>query len=58
MTFSFLGPAIDYIFFHGTTAPSGTCPLHYWGFIITLRHTTLNRTHLDEWSAWCTDLYL
>jgi hypothetical protein len=22
------------------------------------RHTTLNRTPLDEWSAWCTDLYL
>ena len=40
---------------HGTTAPSEPGPLHYWGFIITLRHTTLNRPLLDEWSVWCTD---
>jgi hypothetical protein len=28
------------------------------GFTITLRHTTLGRTPLDEWSARCRDLYL
>jgi hypothetical protein len=27
-------------------------------FTITLRHTTLDRTPLDEWSAHCRDLYL
>jgi hypothetical protein len=46
------------IFFHGTTAPSGTGPPHYRGFTITLRHTTFCRTPLDEWSAWRIDLYL
>ena len=39
------------IFYHGTTAPSGPGPPHYWGLTITLRHTTLGSTHLDEWSA-------
>ena len=33
-------------------------PPHYLGFTITLRHTTLGKTPLDEWSTWCTDLYL
>jgi hypothetical protein len=42
----------------GTTAPSGPGPPHYQGFIITLRHTTLGRTPLDEWSAQCKDIYL
>ena len=32
--------------------------LHYRGFTITLRHTTLGRTPLGEWSARCRDLYL
>ena len=27
-------------------------------FTITLRHTTLGRTPLDEWSAWLRDIYL
>jgi len=31
---------------------------HYGGFTITLIHTTLGRTTLDEWSAWHRDLYL
>jgi len=31
--------------------PSGSGPSHYRGFTITLRHTTLGRTPLDEWSA-------
>jgi hypothetical protein len=37
--------------FHGSTAPSGSGSPHYRGFAITLRHTTLGRTPLDEWSA-------
>ena len=28
--------------------PSGHRPLHCWGFVITLRHTTLGRTPLQE----------
>ena len=36
------------IFFHGATAPSGPGPPYYRGFTITLRHTTLGRTPLDE----------
>jgi len=32
--------------------------LHNRGFMITLRHTTLGRTPLDEWSARRRDLYL
>jgi len=46
------------IFFHGTRAPSGPGPPHYRGFTFTLRHTSLRRTPLDEWSAWCIDHYL
>ena len=33
---------------HGATAPSGTGLPHYRGFTITLRHTTLGRTPLDD----------
>ena len=44
-------------FFHGATAPKGAEP-HYRGFTTTLRHTTLGRTPLDEWSARVRDLYL
>jgi len=35
-------------FSHRAAAPSGPEPLHYWGFMITLRHTTLGSTLLDE----------
>jgi hypothetical protein len=45
-------------FFHGATATHGQEPPHYRGFTITLRHTTLSRTSLDEWSARRRDLYL
>ena len=45
-------------FFRGATAPSGPGSTHFRCFTITLRHTTLGRTPLDEWSAWCRDLYL
>jgi hypothetical protein len=43
---------------HGSTAPNGPGPPHYRGFTITLRHTTLGRTPLDERSARRKDLYL
>jgi hypothetical protein len=46
------------LFFHGATAPTGPGPPYYRGFTITLRHTTLGRTPLDEWSARRRDLYL
>ena len=45
------------IFSHGTTAPCGPEPPHCRGFTITLRHTTLSRTALNEWSARRRDLY-
>ena len=48
----------NWLFFHGATTPSGPGPLHYRGFTVTLRHTTLGRTPLDEWSARRTDLCL
>jgi len=42
---------------YGATAPSGPKP-HYRRFMITLRHTTLGRTPLGEWSARRRHLYL
>jgi len=47
-----------FFYYHGATAPSGLGPPHYQGFTITLKHTTLARTSLDQWSARCSDLYL
>ena len=44
--------------FSGATTASGPGPPHYRGFTITLRHTTLCRTPLDEWSARRWDLCL
>jgi hypothetical protein len=49
---------IFFFFFNGATTPSGAGPPHYRGFTITLRHNTLSRTPLDEWSARRRDLYL
>ena len=46
-----------YFFFHETTAASGPRSL-YRGFTITLRHTTVGRTPLDEWPARRPNLYL
>ena len=37
-------------------SPRGPRPPHYRGFMITLRHTTLGKTPLDERSARRTDL--
>jgi hypothetical protein len=42
----------------GATALLGLRPPHYRGFTITLRHTTLGRTPLDEGSARRRDFYL
>ena len=39
-----------YYYFHDTTAPRRQRPPHCRGFTITLRHTTLGRTPLGEWS--------
>ena len=36
---------------NGATAHSVPGPLHYRGFAFTLRHTTLVKNPLDEWSA-------
>jgi hypothetical protein len=38
--------------------PNGAGPPHYREFTITLRHTTIDRTPLDEWSNIRRDLYL
>jgi len=46
------------VFFYGATAPRGPGPPHCRGFTVTLRHTALGRTPLDEWSARRRDLYL
>jgi len=43
---------------HGTIIPGGPVPAQCHGFTITLRHTTLGRTRLDEWSAQHRDLYV
>ena len=45
-------------FFMAQQALYGARPPHYRGFAITLRHTTLGRTALDEWSTRRRDLYL
>jgi hypothetical protein len=38
--------------------PTGPRPPHCRGFIITLTHTKLGRTRLEEWSALRRDIYL
>ena len=43
---------------HGATAPGGPGPPHFLGFTMTLSHTTLDRTPLDECSARRRDLNL
>jgi len=37
--------------FHGAIAANGPGPPRYRRFTVTLRHTILGRTPLDEWSA-------
>jgi len=47
----------QYILFQGPTVLCGSGPPHYQGFIITLRHTRLGKTPLDEWSGRHRDRY-
>jgi hypothetical protein len=47
-----------FLFFQDTTAPGVPGPPHYKDFAIILRHTTVGRTPLDEWSARRRVLYL
>jgi hypothetical protein len=47
-----------YMCLHDTTAPSGPWPAYCRGFTITLRHITLGRNPLGEWSAPRGELYL
>jgi hypothetical protein len=46
------------LFFPWRNSPSGPRPPYCRGFMITLRHTTVGRTPLDEWSARRRDHYL
>ena len=48
----------NFFYRDATALPSGPRPPHCRGYTITLRHTTLGRTPLDEWPARCRDLYL
>jgi hypothetical protein len=45
-------------FFSCLNSPRGPISPYCWGFEITLRHTTLGRTPLDEWLSRRRDLYL
>jgi hypothetical protein len=56
-TFNKYGFSLSF-FSHGTATPSGQRPPHCRRFTITLRHTTLGRTPLDEGSARRRDLYV
>jgi hypothetical protein len=56
--FSLLHSSPNINFVRGASAPSGPGLPHYRGFGITLRHTILGRTPLDERSARRRDLYL
>jgi hypothetical protein len=47
-----------YILWRDGPPPGGPGPPHYRGYAITLRHTTIGRTPLNEWSARRRDLYL
>ena len=53
-----LAENIYIFFFHGATAPNKSWRLHCRDFTITIRHTTLRKTPLYEWSAQSRDLYL
>jgi len=49
---------ISFFFLPWRNSPSGPRPLYCRGFTITLRHTRVGRTPLDEWPALRRDLYL
>jgi hypothetical protein len=47
-----------YLYWQWRNSPCGARSPYSRGLIITLRHTTQGRTHLDEWSARRRELYL
>jgi hypothetical protein len=47
-----------WIYVHGTNSHGWPRPPHYWDFMITVRHTAVGNTALDEWSAQRWDLHL
>jgi len=47
-----------FLLYREATPSDGPWPPCYGGFTITLSHTTLSSTSLDEWSACRRDLYL
>jgi hypothetical protein len=51
-------PCLFSIFYHSAKSSSRQRRPHYRGFTITLRHATLGRSPLDEWSARHRYLYL
>jgi hypothetical protein len=51
-------PHMNNLFYLGASAPIEPWLPHYRGFTITLRHSTVGRTPLDEWSVRGRDLYL
>ena len=51
-------PCLFSIFFYSAASSSRQRRPHYRGFTITLRHATLGRSPLDEWSARHRYLYL
>ena len=55
---SFVCSVYDRVLFSWLCSPSGPRSLHCWGFEITLQHTTLGRSPLDEWSPRRRDFYL
>ena len=60
LLYRFLNSLASLFFFPPMThcPPVGPGRLHYRGFTMILRHTTLGRTPLDEWSARRRGLYL
>jgi len=46
-----LHSVLEYFFYPGATAPSGSGHPHSRGFTIILSRTTLGRSHMDEWSV-------
>jgi hypothetical protein len=48
----------EVLFFLGATSPCGPGPPHYWGFTLTIRHTTLGRIPPHERSVWPKNIYL
>jgi len=57
-TWLYFRTSVRYIYFVSCFGLSLGHVLHFRSFAITLRHTTIGRTPLDDWSAWRSGLYL